>query len=198
MGNDEEYDEEEFIPETSDINDPLYPNPGYGIPPITGNMRGDQDPYEGVSDPLDLTLKFVRDDTGLSIEDLIDSADILPTCKELFLNIWINFTSQDYVLTNHYNQMVLRLRLLELKRSLSWLRAQTPSVNMISGDFNTISSVMLARFANKISRGAGGFERTHQGKQIIDQTVTSRKEEAGQLEESGLSGFLSKNFNFNK
>lgn len=191
--------EEELLPEITDMSSmssPLYPNPPYGIPPITGDLR-EQDPYEGVSDPLDLTLKFVRDDTGQTMESMIEKADLLPNCKRLLRGIWDHYTSQDYVLTNHYNEKTLRLRKLELKRSLLWLQAQTPSVNMISGDFNTICSIMIGRFSNKISRGAGGFERTHQGKQTIE-SISSRKEEIGQLEESGFSSFLGKYFNLNK
>lgn len=193
----DEYEENEgeFVSETSDISPPLYPNPSYGIPPLTGDLRN-QDPYDGVSDPLDLILKFVRDDTGQTMEDIIENADLLKDCKKLLLGIWYQFTSQDYVLTNHYNTKVLRRRLLEFRKALLFARAQIPSVNIVSGDYNTIISIMIARFTNRISRGAGGFERISQRTQTQEH-ISSRKEEVGQLEESGLSSFLGKNFNIN-
>lgn len=143
------------------------------------------------NDTLNYMEKSVHDDIKGKLLEKIDDALLTPDCKNAFKLLVESTTSFEYVVTNYNGDKELRTRKFELRESIGWLKVNTREVNLVSGDFTYIMSLVERHFANKITRARAGFTTESQITQNINTRQTLLNKQVTPEPKSGMNRIFS-------
>lgn len=176
----------------------MYEDDGDYDPPVIPDHDPEQtrkpsptvmDRYE--NDTLNYLERSVHDDIKPELIDKIKKARLTPDCRDGFILLVEAITSFEYVVTSYHNNDELRKRVFELRESIGWFKIKTREVNLISGDFTYIMSLVERHFANKITRARAGFTTESQITSNLNTKHTQTNRMVTPDQKSGVNRILS-------